>query len=74
MLKHTRQTSSGEPGAGTRFVDGTTQGSMPGEIVEMEAPHTVVYHWWENRRRASSHVKAGRARALKASFENALDS
>jgi len=20
---------------------------MPGEIAEMEAPHTIVYHWWE---------------------------
>lgn len=20
---------------------------MPGEIVEMEAPRTVVFHWWE---------------------------
>ena len=20
---------------------------MPGEIVELEAPHTIVYHWWE---------------------------
>jgi uncharacterized protein YndB with AHSA1/START domain len=47
MLKHTRQTSPGEPGVGTTFVDETTQGTMPGEIVEMERPHTVVFHWWE---------------------------
>lgn len=47
MLKHTRQTSPGEPAVGTTFVDETSQGPMPGEIVEMEAPHTIVYHWWE---------------------------
>lgn len=47
MLKHTRQTSPGEPAVGTTFVDDTSQGSMPGEIAEMEAPHRIVYHWWE---------------------------
>ena len=47
MLKHTRQTSPGEPAVGTTFVDETSQGTMPGEIVEMTAPHTIVYHWWE---------------------------
>lgn len=50
MLKRTRQTSSGEPGVGTTFIDETTQGTMPGEIVELEAPRTVVYHWWEKSR------------------------
>jgi uncharacterized protein YndB with AHSA1/START domain len=47
MLKHTRQTSPGEPGVGTTFVDETSQGAMPGEIAEMERPHLVVFHWWE---------------------------
>jgi len=47
MLKHTRQTSAGEPTVGTTFVDETSQGPMPGEITEMQAPHTLVYHWWE---------------------------
>lgn len=47
MLKHTRQTSPGEPAVGTTFVDETTQGTTPGEIAELEAPHTLVYHWWE---------------------------
>jgi len=47
MLKHTRQTSPGEPAVGTTFIDETSQGAMPGEIAEMEAPHTIVYHWWE---------------------------
>ena len=47
MLKHTRQTSPGEPTIGTTFVDETSQGAMPGEITEMERPHTIVFHWWE---------------------------
>lgn len=50
MLKRTRLTSSGEPRVGTTFVDETTQGSMPGEIAELAAPHTVVFHWWEKSR------------------------
>jgi uncharacterized protein YndB with AHSA1/START domain len=50
MLKHTRQTSPGEPTVGTTFVDETSQGAMPGEISELEPPHTVVYHWWEESR------------------------
>jgi uncharacterized protein YndB with AHSA1/START domain len=47
MLRRTRQTSPGEPGVGTTFVDETSQGTMPGEITELIAPHTVVFHWWE---------------------------
>ena len=50
MLKHTRQTSPGPPRVGTTFEDETSQGTMPGEIVELEAPRTVVYHWWEESR------------------------
>ena len=47
MLRHTRQTSPGAPRVGTTFVDDTSQGPLPGEILELEAPHTVVFHWWE---------------------------
>jgi uncharacterized protein YndB with AHSA1/START domain len=47
LLKHTRQTSPGEPTVGTTFVDETSQGPAPGEIAEMEAPHTIVLHWWD---------------------------
>ena len=50
MLRHTRQTSPGEPAVGTTFLDETSQGSIPGEIAEMEPPHTVVFHWWETSR------------------------
>ncbi len=47
MLRHTRQTSPGGPAVGTTFEDETSQGTMPGEIAEMEAPHTIVFHWWQ---------------------------
>ncbi|WP_324651709.1 SRPBCC family protein [Georgenia sp. H159] len=50
MLKRTRQTTPGEPRVGTTFVDETSQGTVLGEIVEMEAPHTVVFHWWDKSR------------------------
>ena len=51
MLKQTRQTSPGEPGLGTTYEDDTKQGSMPGEIAELEAPFKVVFHWWEKSKR-----------------------
>lgn len=47
MLRRTRQTSPGAPTVGTTYVDETTQGRMPGEIVELEAPHRLVFHWWD---------------------------
>jgi uncharacterized protein YndB with AHSA1/START domain len=50
MLRRTRQTSEGEPTVGTTFVDETSQGTVPGEIAQLEAPHTIVYHWWEESR------------------------
>ena len=50
MLKHTRQTSPDEPRVGTTFEDDTVQGVVPGEIDELEAPHTLVYHWWQRSR------------------------
>jgi uncharacterized protein YndB with AHSA1/START domain len=50
MLEHTQQTSPGAPAVGTTFLDETSQGVMPGEIAEMEAPHTIVFHWWERSR------------------------
>lgn len=47
ILKHTKQTSPGDPAVGTTYVDETSQGALPGEIAELEAPHTLVYHWWD---------------------------
>jgi hypothetical protein len=28
-------------------MDETSQGTLPGDIAELEAPHTIVYHWWD---------------------------
>lgn len=47
MLKRTRLTSTGEPAVGTTFDDETTEGTIPGEIAELDAPHKVVFHWWD---------------------------
>lgn len=48
ILGHTQQTSPGEPTLGTTYLDETTYGPMPGEIVEFDAPHTLVFHWWDS--------------------------
>ncbi|HSF99109.1 MAG TPA: SRPBCC family protein [Ornithinibacter sp.] len=56
ILRHTQQTSPGEPARGTTFLDETRYGPTPGEIVEFEAPHTVVFHWWDSSR--SGKLKA----------------
>lgn len=50
ILKRTRQTSPGEVGLGTTFLDETTYGPTPGEIVELDAPREVVFHWWDKSR------------------------
>lgn len=51
ILRRTRQTSPGEPGFGTTFLDETTYGPTPGEIVEFEPPHRIVFHWWDRSKR-----------------------
>lgn len=56
ILRHTHQTSPGEPTLGTRFLDETVYGPTPGEIVEFHAPHTLVYHWWDSSK--SGKLKA----------------
>lgn len=50
ILRHTHQTSSGEPGLGTTFIDDTVFGPSPGEIVEFDKPHQLTYHWWDRAR------------------------
>ena len=62
MLKHTRQTSPGEPAVGTTFVDETSQGAMPGEIAELEGAGTrSSTTGGRSRSRASSSSRAGLA-------------
>jgi uncharacterized protein YndB with AHSA1/START domain len=55
ILRHTRQTSAGEPALGTTFIDKTVFGSTPGEIVAFDEPHQLTYHWWDSSR--SGRVK-----------------
>lgn len=47
LLRRTVQTSPGEPGVGTTYLDDTSVGKTPGEIVEFDRPHRLVYHWWD---------------------------
>ena len=47
ILRGTRQTSPGEPTVGTTYLDDTAYGPTPGEIVEFDPPHHLVYHWWD---------------------------
>jgi uncharacterized protein YndB with AHSA1/START domain len=47
ILKHTEQTSPGEPSVGTTFVDDTKYGRAPGQIVAYDRPNYVLYHWWD---------------------------
>src|SRR5688572_29676370 len=42
MLKHTRQTSPGEPRVGTTFEDDTVQGVVPGRSSSWKPPHARV--------------------------------
>lgn len=70
MLKHTRQTSPGEPTVGTTYADETTQGRSHGEIVELQAPHTVVFHWWEKSKSGKVQIEGWPGYFLQASGEN----
>jgi uncharacterized protein YndB with AHSA1/START domain len=47
MLRRTQQTSPGEPALGTTYLDKTSFGPTPGEVVEFDPPHRLVYHWWD---------------------------
>ena len=69
MLRHTRQTSAGPAAVGTTFVDDTRQGSLPGEIAELEAPHTIVFHWWEKSRSGKLTFEGWPSYHLQASSE-----
>lgn len=57
ILRHTQQTSPGEPGVGTTFLDETAYGPTPGEIVEFQAPHTLVHHWWDRSKSGKLKVE-----------------
>jgi uncharacterized protein YndB with AHSA1/START domain len=70
MCKHTSQTSAGEPTVGTTFVDDTTQGLLPGEIVELERPHTLGYHWWQKSKSGRLTAEGWPSYRLQATGDN----
>ena len=71
MLKQTRLTSPGEPTVGTTFVDETSQGALPGEISELQAPSKVVFHWWEKSKKGKLKFEGWPGYSLQSSGENA---
>lgn len=70
LLKHARQTSPGPPAVGTTYDDETTQGTLPGEIVELEAPHKVVFHWWDKSKAGRLKSEGWPAYSLQPAGEN----
>jgi uncharacterized protein YndB with AHSA1/START domain len=67
MLRRTRQTSPGPPALGTTFRDETTSGPTPGEIVEFQPPHTLVFHWWDRSKAGKLKLEGWPAYRLEAS-------
>jgi uncharacterized protein YndB with AHSA1/START domain len=67
IRRRTEQTSPGEPGLGTTFVDRTSFGLTPGEIAEFEPPHTLVYHWWDRSRSGRLNIEGWPAYSLEVS-------
>ena len=66
MLRRTRQTSPGAPRLGTTFLDETSFGPTPGEIVEFEPPHVLVYHWWDKSKKGKLKLEGWPAYRLEA--------
>lgn len=70
MLKASRQTSPGEPTVGTTYVDETKRGPLQGEIVELDAPHHVVFHWWDKSRNGTVKFEGWPSYSLEPSGES----
>lgn len=66
ILKRTEQTSPGPAGVGTTYVDRTSVGETPGEIVEFDAPRRLVYHWWDRSRSGRTKVEGWPGYSLEA--------
>ena len=66
ILKHTEQTSPGEPAVGTTFVDDTKYGRTPGEIVEFDPPGRVIYHWWDKGKNGRTRTEGWPGYSLEA--------
>jgi uncharacterized protein YndB with AHSA1/START domain len=71
ILKRTQLTSPGEPALGTTFLDETKYGPTPGEIVEFEPPHALVFHWWETNKRGRLTMEGWPGYELSAEGEDA---
>jgi len=48
IRRHSRLTSSGPSRVGTTYEDVTVMGRIPGEIVELDPPRRLGYHWWDS--------------------------
>ena len=70
ILRHTQQTSPGEPGLGTTFLDQTTYGPTPGEIVEFQPPHTLVHHWWDKSKSGTLKAEGWPGYSLQSAADN----
>ncbi|GAA5159439.1 SRPBCC family protein [Ornithinimicrobium tianjinense] len=46
IRRRTEQTSPGDVVVGTTYVDRTVMGPTPGEVLELDPPRRIVYHWW----------------------------
>jgi len=46
--RHSTLTSPGPAALGTTYVDSTTFGKTPGEIVEFDPPRRLLHHWWDS--------------------------
>ena len=57
ILGRTEQTSAGGPGLGTTYLDHTSMGATPGEVVLFEPPYALGYHWWNRSRGGRLHVE-----------------
>ena len=71
IRRNTTQTSPGEPAVGTTYVDDTTQGATPGEILELRAPNELVYHWWDKSKRGKLRSEGWPGYSLQPTDENA---
>ena len=70
MFKHVRKTSSGEEQVGTTYLEETAQGPQPGDIVELERPHKVTYHWWDTSKAGKLRFEGWPGYSLEPAGEN----
>ena len=57
ILRRTQQTSPGELTLGTTYLDQTSFGPIPGEVVEFDPPRRLVYHWWDSSKSGKVKVE-----------------